>query len=101
MAKVREKPGLSRLISEVEVLPERELHVWIEEILTKTNISDLETLNEVLTKSIKIDRLEKLANRDFKICDKCFSTYPKYTNTCIICKNPKLRTFRTPVEFPK
>ena len=91
---------MSRLRNDVDIMPQNELNAWIDNILSNVHIADVRTINETLTRELKIDKLERLAKRDFKTCDRCFSTYPKNTNYCLFCPgNRKLRTFKVAMDL--
>lgn len=85
---------MSRLRSDIDIMPDNELESWINNILSGTHIADIKTLNNILTNELKIYSIEKLAKKDFKVCDKCGSTYPIHTNICSYCSNHKLRVFK-------
>ena len=90
---------MSRLRTDVDIMPENELNAWIDNILSNVHL-DFKTINDVLTRELKIDKLQRLAKRDFKACDRCFSTYPKNTDYCLFCPgNRKIRTFKVAMDL--
>lgn len=91
---------MSRLRTDVDIMPESELEAWIDNILSNVHIQDVRTINDTLTRELEIDKLVKLAKRDFKACDRCYSTYPMNTNYCLYCpNNRKLRTFKVAMDL--
>jgi hypothetical protein len=91
---------MSRIRTDVEIMPQNELEAWIDNILSNVHIADVRTINETLTRELEIDKLVRLAKRDFKACDRCFSTYPKNTNYCLYCPgNRKLRIFKVAMDL--
>ena len=100
LVKVVDKSNWLGLRTDVDIMPENELKAWIDNIVSNVHIADVRTINDVLTRELKIDKLVRLAKRDFKACDRCFSTYPKNTNYCLFCPgNRKLRTFKVSMNL--
>ena len=91
---------MSRLRTDVGIMPTNELEAWIDNILSNVHVADVRTINDVLTRELKLNELQRLVNRDFKTCDRCFSTYPKDTNYCLYCSNNrKLRSFKVTMDL--
>ena len=53
---------MSRLRTDVDIMPENELNAWIDNILSNVHL-DFKTINDVLTRELKIDKLQRLAKR--------------------------------------
>jgi ribosomal protein L40E len=91
---------MSRIRTDVDIMPQNELDAWTDNILSGVHREDIITINDILTRELKIDKLERLAKRDFKACDRCYSTYPNNIVRCQFCPgNRKLRTFKVVMDL--
>ena len=52
---------MSRLRTDVDIMPANELEAWIDNILSNVHIADVRTINDVLTRELKLDKLQRLA----------------------------------------
>ena len=76
-------------------MPENELKAWIDNILSNVHIEDVRTINDVLTRELKIDKLQRLAKRDFKACDRCFPLIQEYQLLSILSWQQETKDFQS------
>jgi ribosomal protein L40E len=83
-----------KLRTDIPLMDQYDLEGWIENVLTKINKWDIETIKTRLDKELEADRILMLKNRRFKMCDKCSLTYPYHIVECHECGNNNLREFK-------
>jgi ribosomal protein L40E len=78
------------------IMSDREKRDW-ERSLDDLHDLDIDWLYLHLKYRIAHRKRQEEQNVRFKICDKCTSTYPYYTDRCSRCGNEMLREFQTNV----
>ena len=56
---------MSRLRTDVGIMPTNELEAWIDNILSNVHVADVRTINDVLTRELKLNELTEISEPGF------------------------------------